>query len=349
VTGSGAWVIENCAIATMDGPRDDQSGTEHRSGHVVLAGGRITAVGEGPAADVPDGARRFDGTGCLATPGLINTHHHLYQWLTQGRAQQSILFDWLTELYPVWARIDAGQVHAAATAGLAWLALSGCTTSTDHHYIFPRAEGGGSSDALAAEIDAAGRVGLRFHPCRGSMDLGRSAGGLPPDEIVEDTDAALAATEDAVRRFHDPSPGAMVRVAVAPCSPFSVSSRLMRETASLARDLDVRMHTHLAETREEDAYCRQTMGRTPAEYAEELGWLGEDVWLAHCVHLDEAAVNRFAVTGTSVAHCPSSNARLGAGIAPVRQLLRAGAAVGLGRGARPCWPPGSATPAARPR
>jgi cytosine/adenosine deaminase-related metal-dependent hydrolase len=333
MTWSGPIVIENCAIATMDGPRDDQSGTEHRSGHVVLAGGRITAVGEGPAAGVPDGARRVDGTGCLATPGLINTHHHLYQWLTQGQAQQSVLFDWLTELYPVWARIDAEQVHAAATAGLAWLALSGCTTSTDHHYIFPRAGhagGGGSSDALAAEIDAAGRVGLRFHPCRGSMDLGRSAGGLPPDEIVEDTDAALAATEDAVRRFHDPSPGAMVRVAAAPCSPFSVTSRLMRETASLARDLDVRMHTHLAETREEDAYCRQTTGRTPAEYAEELGWLGEDVWLAHCVHLDEAAVKRFAATGTSVAHCPSSNARLGAGTAPVRQLLRAGAPVGLG-------------------
>ena len=162
------------------------------------------------------------------------------------------------------------------------------------------------------------------------MDLGRSAGGLPPDEIVEDTDAALAATEDAVRRFHDPSPGAMVRVAAAPCSPFSVSARLMRETAGLARQLGVRMHTHLAETREEDAYCRQTLGRSPAEYAEDLGWLGEDVWMAHCVQLDEPAVKRFAATGTSVAHCPSSNARLGAGIAPVRQLLRAGAPVGLG-------------------
>jgi cytosine/adenosine deaminase-related metal-dependent hydrolase len=325
----GPVVIENCAIATMDGPRDDQSGTEHRSGHLVLTGGRITAVGQGPAAEVPAGATRVDGTGCLATPGLVNTHHHLYQWLTQGQAQQSVLFDWLTELYPVWARIDADQVHAAATAGLAWLALSGCTTSTDHHYIFP-ARSGGDDDALAAEISAATRVGLRFHPCRGSMDLGRSAGGLPPDEIVEDTDAALAATEDAVRRFHDPSPGAMVRVAAAPCSPFSVSSRLMRETAELARALGVRMHTHLAETREEDAYCRQSLGCTPAEYAEELGWLGADVWLAHCVHLDEPAIERFAATGTSVAHCPSSNARLGAGIAPVRRLLRAGAAVGLG-------------------
>jgi cytosine/adenosine deaminase-related metal-dependent hydrolase len=324
---AGSVVIENCSIATMDGPRHDDSGAEYRSGHIAMTGGRITAVGEGRAPDgATDGARRVDGTGCLATPGLINTHHHLYQWLTQGLAQQSVLFDWLTELYPLWARIDAGQVNAAATAGLAWLALSGCTTSTDHHYIFPP----GVRDALEAEIAAATTVGLRFHPCRGSMDLGRSAGGLPPDEIVEDLDAALAATADAVHRFHDPSPGAMVRVAVAPCSPFSVSSRLMRETAELARALGVRMHTHLAETREEEAYCRQTLGRTPAEYAEELGWLGHDVWLAHCVHLDESAVKRFAVTGTSVAHCPTSNARLGAGIAPVRELLRAGATVGLG-------------------
>ena len=331
-------LIENCAIATMDGQRYDQSGNEYASGYVAVAGGRITAVGEGQAPpEAADGARRVDGTGCLATPGLINAHHHLYQWLTQGQAQQSILFDWLTELYPVWARIDPEQVHAAATAGLAWLALSGCSTSTDHHYIFPPGDRGGPGvlvsgpcDALEAEITAAASVGLRFHPCRGSMDLGRSAGGLPPDEIVEDPDTALAATEEAIRRFHDPAPGAMVQVAVAPCSPFSVSARLMREMAELARRLGVRMHTHLAETREEDAYCRQTLGRTPAEYADELGWLGEDVWLAHCVHLDEAAVKRLAATGTSVAHCPSSNARLGAGIAPVRRLLQAGAPVGLG-------------------
>jgi cytosine/adenosine deaminase-related metal-dependent hydrolase len=218
-------VIENCAIATMDGRRHDDTGAEHRSGHIVISGRRITVVGEGPApASGAAGARRVDGTGCLATPGLINTHHHLYQWLTQGRAQQSVLFDWLTELYPVWARIDPAQVHAAATAGLGWLALSGCTTSTDHHYIFRPGERG----VLEAEITAAAGVGVRFHPCRGSMDLGRSAGGLPPDAIVEDPDDALAATAEAVRRFHDPSPGAMVRIAVAPCSPFSVSSRLMR-------------------------------------------------------------------------------------------------------------------------
>jgi cytosine/adenosine deaminase-related metal-dependent hydrolase len=313
----------------MDGPRHDRSGTEYRRGHIAVAGGRITGVGDGPAGPVADGTRRIDGTGCLATPGLVNTHHHLYQWLTQGRAQQSVLFDWLAELYPVWARIDAGQVHAAATAGLAWLALSGCSTSTDHHYMVPRG-GAAGGDVLAAEVEAAARVGVRFHPCRGSMDLGRSAGGLPPDEIVENTDAALAATEDAVRRFHDPSPGAMVRVAAGPCSPFSVTPRLMRESADLARRLGVRMHTHLAETREEDEYCRQALGRTPAEYAEDLGWLGPDVWLAHCVQLDDAAVRRFAATGTSVAHCPTSNARLGAGIAPVRRLLEAGAWVGLG-------------------
>ena len=323
-------MIENCAIATMDGPRHDDGGAEYRSGHITVTGDRITAVGEGPAASVPDGARRIDAAGCLATPGLVNTHHHLYQWLTQGRAQQSVLFDWLTELYPVWATIDAGQVHAAATAGLAWLALSGCTTSTDHHYIFPRDAFGGRRRM---------RSPLRWPRPRGSACAFTRAGGrwtwagrraACPDEIVEDTDAALAATEEAVRRFHDPSPGAMVRVAAAPCSPFTVSPRLMRETADLARGLGVRMHTHLAETREEVAYCRQALGCTPAEYAEDLGWLGPDVWLAHCVHLDEAAVQRFAATGTSAAHCPTSNARLGAGIAPVRDLLQAGVTVGLG-------------------
>jgi len=237
-----------------------------------------------------------------------------------------VLFDWLTELYPVWARIDAEQVHAAATAGLAWLALSGCSTSTDHHYVFPASRPG----VLEAEIAAAAAVGVRFHPCRGSMDLGRSDGGLPPDEIVEDTDAALAATEEAIRRFHDPSPGSMLRIAVGPCSPFTVTADLMREAAALARRTGTRLHTHLAETREEDAYCRQTLGRTPAEYMDDLGWLGDDVWFAHCVCLDETAAKRLAATGTAVAHCPSSNARLGSGIAPVRQFLRAGTTVGLG-------------------
>ncbi|GAA2395142.1 8-oxoguanine deaminase [Dactylosporangium salmoneum] len=313
-------VIEGCAVATVDA-----AGTEHADGHVVVAGDRIVAVGAGPYRG-DESVTRVDGRGCLVTPGLVNTHHHLYQWATRGYAQQEILFGWLKELYPVWARIDVGAVHAAAAAGLAQLALSGCTTSTDHHYVFPR----GGGDLLAAEIDAAAAVGLRFHPCRGSMDLSEKDGGLPPDSVVEDTDAALAATKDAIDRFHDPSPGAMVRIAVAPCSPFSVTPRLMREAAELARSHDVRLHTHLAETIEEEAYCKEVHGCTPVEYADSLGWLGEDVWLAHAVHLDAAAIARLGATGTGIAHCPSSNGRLGAGIAPVRDLLDARAPVGLG-------------------
>ncbi|MEV0130160.1 8-oxoguanine deaminase [Dactylosporangium sp. NPDC050688] len=314
-------VVEHCAVSTVDG-----AGTEYADGHVVMEGDRIVAVGPGRYEGRADGAVRVDGTGCLATPGLVNTHHHLYQWATRGYAQQEILFGWLTELYPVWARIDAGIVHAAATAGLAQLALSGCTTSTDHQYVFPR-DGG---DILAAEIDAAASVGLRFHPCRGSMDLSVKDGGLPPDSVVEDTDAALAATKEAIDRFHDPSPGAMVRIAVAPCSPFSVTPRLMREAADLARAEGVRLHTHLAETVEEEKYCREIHRCTPVEYAESLGWLGPDVWLAHAVHLDSGAIGKLGATGTGVAHCPSSNGRLGAGIAPVRDLLDARVPVGLG-------------------
>ncbi|MFF0823491.1 8-oxoguanine deaminase [Micromonospora haikouensis] len=315
-------VIDNCAVATVDA-----AGTEHRAGHVVIGDdGRIAAVGAGPAGPVDPSARRVDGTGCLATPGLVNTHHHLYQWVTRGLAQQSDLFGWLTSLYPVWAHLDADIVHAAAAAGLGWLALSGCTTSTDHHYVFPP----GGDDPLAAEIEAARLVGLRFQPCRGSMDLGRSAGGLPPDSLVEGTEAALLATEAAIDRHHDPSPGSMLRVSVAPCSPFSVTSTLMRESAALARRRGVRLHTHLAETVEEEEYCRATHGCTPVEYAEQLGWLGDDVWLAHGVHLDDPAVAKLAATGTAVAHCPSSNARLGAGTARVPDLLAAGVPVGLG-------------------
>jgi cytosine/adenosine deaminase-related metal-dependent hydrolase len=312
----------------MDGTGPEQIGTEYRSGHVITSGGRITAVGEGPAPRV-DGARVVDGTGCLATPGLVNTHHHLYQWLTQGRAQQSGLFGWLTELYPVWARVDPDQVHAAATAGLAWLALTGCTTSTDHHYIFPRHRSASFDEPLEAEIAAAAAVGLRFHPCRGSMDLGESKGGLPPDAAVEDTDAALAATAAAIEKHHDPAPDAMVRIAVGPCSPFSASAELMREAAVLARATGTRLHTHLAETRDEEDQLREKTGRSPAEFADELGWLADDVWLAHGVYLEDA-IGRLAATGTGVAHCPSSNARLGSGIAPVRKLLAAGVPVGLG-------------------
>jgi cytosine/adenosine deaminase-related metal-dependent hydrolase len=292
------------------------------AGHVAFEGDRIVSAGVG---DAPDG-ERIDASGCLATPGLVNCHHHLYQWATRGLATEATLFEWLVELYPTWARIDAGIERAAARAGLAALLLSGCTTASDHHYVFPR----GAGDLLEVEIDVARELGIRFHPCRGSMDLGKSAGGLPPDEVTEDRDEILAACSDAIDRFHDPSPGSMLRIALAPCSPFSVTQALMREAAELARARGVRLHTHMAETVEEEEFCKELFGVRPVEYLEELGWLGDDVWLAHCVHLDEAEVARFGETGTGVAHCPSSNARLGAGIAPVVPLVRAGAPVGLG-------------------
>lgn len=313
-------VITNAAVATVDGQR-----TEHASGHVVVDGERITAVGAGPAPAVPD-ATVLDATGCLVTPGLVNTHHHLYQWTTRGMSQNSTLFEWLVELYPVWGRLDAGSTHAAAAAGLARLALTGCTTVADHHYVFP-ADGG---DLAEAVVSAAGRIGTRLHLVRGSMDRGQSAGGLPPDHIVEDTDDALAATEQTVAKFHDPAANARVRVAVGPCSPFTVTERLMTASAELARRLGVRLHTHLAETADEDEQCRREFGCTPAEYAERLGWLGDDVWLAHAVHLNPDAVARVGATGTGVAHCPTSNGRLAAGVAPVADLLAAGATVGLG-------------------
>ena len=316
-------LIQGCAVATVDA-----SGTEHADGHVVVDGDRLVAVGPGPAApDVVAAADEVvDGRGCLATPGLVNTHHHLYQWATRGLAQQDDLFGWLTTLYPVWEGLDEDVVGAAAAAGLGWLARTGCTSTSDHHYVFPR-DGG---DVLGATVEAAREVGLRFHPTRGSMDLGRSGGGLPPDSVVETTEAALAGTLHALDTHHDPSPGSMLRMGVAPCSPFSVTEDLMREAAALARDRGARLHTHLAETLDEDTFCRSTYGCTPTEYAERLGWLGDDVWLAHCVHVDDAAVKRLAASGTAVAHCPTSNARLGAGLAPVAALRTLDVAVGLG-------------------
>lgn len=318
---SARIAIEGCHVATCDG-----DATEYADGHLVIEGARILEVGPGPApAPLRDGIV-IAASGCLATPGLINTHHHLYQWITRGIAQDGTLFEWLRTLYPMWARLDEEKVHAAAAANLAWLALSGCSTTSDHHYVFPT-DGG---DLLAAEITAAERIGLRFHPARGSMDLGVSSGGLPPDSVVEDRDRILAETEAAIDRWHDPSEESMLRIAVAPCSPFSVTGELMREAAELARRRQVRLHTHLAETRDEDEYCRSRFGCSPAEYVEGLGWLGDDVWMAHCVHLSEQAIERFADTGTGVAHCPTSNGRLGAGAAPVRELLGAGAPVGLG-------------------
>lgn len=317
---SGTVIIEGAHVVTMDGHR-----TEHTDGHLVIVDHRIVTVGGGPGPR-PDGVSVIDAKGCLITPGLVNTHQHLYQWVTRGLAVDDTLFGWLTRLYPVWAGIDEHAVNVAASGALAWLARTGCTTSTDHHYVFPR----GGGDLLAAEIEAARTVGLRFHPCRGSMDLGRSAGGLPPDEVVEDRDAVLAASADAIDRWHDPAPGSMLRIALAPCSPFSVTGELMRESAELARERGLRMHTHLAETLDEEDFCRERFGCTPLEYVESLGWTGPDVWFAHAVHLDDSAVKKIADSGTGVAHCPSSNARLGAGIARSRDLRDAGAPVGLG-------------------
>ncbi len=314
-------VLDGCVVVTMDGER-----REHASGHVVVDGNTITAVGSGAAPrDLPD-ARYVDAGGCLATPGLINTHQHLYQWVTRGIAADHTLFDWLTTLYPVWAGIDADIVATAATGSLAWLARSGCTTTTDHHYVFPH----GGGDVFAAEVEAAARVGLRFHPCRGSMDLGQSKGGLPPDDVVEDRDKILAATQQAIDSHHDRSAGSMLRVGVAPCSPFSVTTELMAETAQLARHNGVLMHTHLAETLDEEDFCLERFGCSPVEYLDRLGWLGEDVWIAHGVHLDDPAIRRLAQTRTGVAHCPSSNARLGAGICRTTELRDAGVRVGLG-------------------
>jgi cytosine/adenosine deaminase-related metal-dependent hydrolase len=313
--------IEHAAIATVDAER-----RELADGHVVVDGDRIVAVGEGlPPADL-EISRRIDAEGCLVTPGLVNCHHHLYQSATRGLVTDGTLFEWLVALYPVWAHVDADTVAAAARGGLAALATSGCTTSTDHHYIFPR----GGGDLLAVEIEAAGHIGLRFHPCRGAMDLGEPDGGLPPDSLVEDRDAILAASEEAIDRFHDPSPGARVRIALAPTSPFSVTRELLVETAELARRRGVRLHTHLAETLDEEEFCLEAFGVRPLEYLDGAGWLGDDVWLAHCVHLNEAESVRMGATGTGVAHCPTSNGRLGAGIANVPALLAAGAPVGLG-------------------
>ena len=263
-----------------------------------------------------------DLRGAVVTPGLVNTHHHLYQTLTRARAQEADLFTWLRTLYPTWARIDAEMEYAAARTGLAELALSGCSTVFDHHYVFPR----GVTGLIEAELQAARELGVRMVASRGSMDLGVSDGGLPPDELAEELDAILADTE----RLAALADGDMVGLAVAPCSPFSVTTRLMEESAALARRLGLQLHTHLAETVEEDAYCRELYGCTPVEYLERVGWLDGDVWCAHCVHLSAAEVTRFADSGVGVAHCPTSNLRIGAGTAPVRDLLDAGGRVGLG-------------------
>ncbi|MGH9214603.1 MAG: 8-oxoguanine deaminase [Acidimicrobiales bacterium] len=310
-------------VVTMDDDRRELPG-----GWVSCRDGFVTAVGatEDP---VPDAARVLRADGCLVTPGLVNTHHHIYQNLTRAYrpATTASLFDWLTTLYPRWALLDEEASYLSAWVGLAELALGGCTTSTDHLYVHPA----GGGDLLSAEITAAGELGFRFHPTRGSMSLSRKDGGLPPDSVVQDDDTILAASEDAVARHHDPRPGSMVQVALAPCSPFSVTPDLMRRTAELAERLGVRMHTHLAEDPDEDRYCLETYGRRPLEHFEDCGWASDRAWVAHCIYPDEAEIARMARWGTGVAHCPSSNMMIGGGgIAPVADYVAAGVPVGLG-------------------
>uniref|UniRef100_A0AAU2UZT5 8-oxoguanine deaminase n=1 Tax=Streptomyces sp. NBC_00003 TaxID=2903608 RepID=A0AAU2UZT5_9ACTN len=315
-------VIENCAIATVDA-----NDTEYASGHLVVADNKIESIGAGQAPKgLENVVRRIDGTGHLVTPGLINTHHHFYQWITRGLATDHNLFNWLVALYPTWARIDEQMGRVAAQGSLAMMARGGVTTAMDHHYVYPR----NSGDLSGAIIGAASEMGVRFTLARGSMDRSEKDGGLPPDFAVETLEGALAATAETVDRFHDASFGSMTQVAVAPCSPFSVSTELMKQGAELARAKGVRLHTHGSETVEEEQFCKELFGMGPTDYFESTGWLGSDVWMAHCVHMNDSDIAAFARTGTGVAHCPSSNARLAAGIARVPDMLKAGVPVGLG-------------------
>ena len=300
-------------------PRLVLRGARH-PGDVAVADGRIVAVGTVPA-EPGDEVVRCEGD--VVTAGLVNTHHHLYQWMTRGRAVGCNLFDWLVELYPVWGRLSVEDVRAAALVGLGELAVTGCTTASDPHYLVPR----GDDAVFDAIVDAAGEVGLRLHLSRGSMDLGESLGGLPPDHVVEDRDAILASTESVIARHHD---GEMVHVTVAPCSPFSVTPGLMVESAELARRHGLRLHTHLCETVEEQEHCLERFGRRPVEMLDEWGWVGDDVWLAHGIHIDDGEMARLGTAGTGVAHCPSSNARVAAGMCRVTDLRAAGCPVGLG-------------------
>ncbi len=307
-------------IVTMDGAR-----REIRSGHVQIADGEIRAVGAGPPPTGP-GGEVIDLSGHIVCPGLINTHHHMSQSLTRAvpAAQDAGLFGWLKTLYPIWARLTPEMIRVSTQTAMAELLLSGCTTSSDHLYLYPN--GARLDDA----IEAAAEIGMRFHAARGAMSIGESAGGLPPDSLVEREDAVLRDSRRLIETFHDASRFSMLRIVVAPCSPFSVSEGLMRDSAALARAHGVSMHTHLAENRDDVRYSLSRYGKTPARYAEALGWLGPDVWHAHCVKLDGEGIARFAQTGTGVAHCPCSNMRLGSGIAPVRRMRRAGVPVALG-------------------
>jgi 8-oxoguanine deaminase len=307
-------------LVTMDDAR-----RELRDAGLYIEDGRIVAVGA--TAGLPQTADEvLDLRGHLVIPGLVNTHHHMYQSLTRARpaAQNAELFGWLTSLYKVWAHLTPEMIEVSTLTAMAELLLSGCTTSSDHLYVFP------NGCRLDHSIEAARRIGMRFHASRGSMSVGQRDGGLPPDEVVESEAHILKDTQRVIETYHDAGRYAMLRVAVAPCSPFSVSRDLMRESATLARQYGVSLHTHLAENVNDVAYSREKFGMTPAQYAHDLGWVGRDVWHAHCVQLDDAGIELFARTGTGVAHCPCSNMRLASGIAPIKRMRLAGVPVGLG-------------------
>jgi cytosine/adenosine deaminase-related metal-dependent hydrolase len=300
------------------------TGDEIVGGWVAVTDGLVAAVGN--AGSEPPAAQAVSARGCLVTPGLINTHHHIFQNLTRAFAPavNATLFDWLSTLYPLWSRLDEEAAYVSAWIGLAELALGGCTTTSDHLYVHPRPR------LIDAEIAAAREVGLRFHPTRGSMSLSQKDGGLPPDSVVQDDDEILTDSERLIASYHDPNPGSMLRIALAPCSPFSVSPQLMRTTAELAERHDVRIHTHLAEDPDEDRFCLARFGRRPIEHFEEVGWAGAQVWVAHCVYPNQEEIRRLGGWGTGVAHCPSSNMLIAGGIAPVHELREAGVPVGLG-------------------
>ena len=304
----------------------DDEGRVLHDADVVVEDGKITAVGRN--LPTPEGAREIDGRWCVAYPGFVNTHHHFYQTLTRNipAVQDAKLFDWLTWLYEIWRGLNPENVRISTQVALGELLLSGCTTTTDHFYCFPRSA---PKDLIDAEIDEARRVGVRFHPTRGSMSLGRSAGGLPPDDVTQPWEEILEDCERVIAKYHDPAPFAMTRIVLAPCSPFSVTRESLAETAKLARERKVLMHTHLCETMDEQDFCLQKVGMRPLEYMESVGWVGDDVWYAHGIWFTDEEIRRLGETKCGVAHCPVSNLRLGSGICHVPALLEAGARVGI--------------------
>jgi len=323
------FLLENAqTLVTMNENREVLT-----DGWVASRDGMIVALGSGAAPEKIAGHElkeftRHDATGCVVLPGLINTHHHLFQTRTRayGPVADQELFPWLTTLYPVWAKLTDEQFYRGAFVGFKELLRSGCTTTTDHHYLFPQ---DASDNLIDITVLAAHDAGIRFHPTRGSMSRSVKDGGLPPDSVVQDEDTIMADCERVISKFHDPKPGAMVRMALAPCSPFSVSPQLMKDTAELARKHGVRLHTHLSETQDEDSYCQEIYSQRPVDFLESVDWIGDDVWLAHGIWFDDDEVRRLGQAGVAVAHCPTSNMRLGSGVCRVRDLRQAGCPVGL--------------------